>query len=303
MVNREIIEIDDEKCDGCGVCIPNCAEGALQIVNGKARLISENLCDGIGMCLGHCPKGALKVIVRDADDFDEEAVDARIKAINTEPPNIAQPEKPPVGCGCPSSVMTFLKPAKDRSDQSEGTYPEKGGQPDPATGTTITRSMSTSGDPKPIPSKPPSASTDSTTTITTSSLTPSDSTITTTTSNLMHWPVKLRLVHEQAPFLKDADLLILADCAGVAMHDLHDSLLKDKAVVIFCPKFEDPLFYREKLQSIIYKSGIRSITVAHMEVPCCYGMFHAVQDAVQRSGKAIPVECIIIGRDGDQRKQ
>lgn len=291
MGNREIIEIDDEKCDGCGVCIPNCAEGALQIVNGKARLISENLCDGIGMCLGHCPKGALKVIVREADEFDEEAVNERLKELKPDPQDqdtppgthqVPSPQGPPVSCGCPSSVMSFLKPAMEGGTSSTRDTTDGGRTPG-------TQSTSPAG---------PASKTSDPSSVTIDPATPSDS-----VSNLMHWPVKLRLVHEQAPFLKNADLLILADCAGVAMHDLHDTLLKDKAVVIFCPKFEDPSFYREKLESIVSSSGIRSITVAHMEVPCCYGLYHAVQDAVRRSGKEIPVETYIIGRNGDQRKQ
>jgi len=84
MATRKIIEIDEEKCDGCGACIPNCAEGALQIVDGKAKLVKDVYCDGLGACLGHCPNGALKIIERDAEEFDEEAALAHVEKIASE---------------------------------------------------------------------------------------------------------------------------------------------------------------------------------------------------------------------------
>ena len=123
-----------------------------------------------------------------------------------------------------------------------------------------------------------------------------------TSSSLGHWPVKLRLVPESAPFLEGAHLLVLADCAAVAAHDLHQSLLKDKAVVILCPKFEDPGFYRPKMRALVAKANLSAITVAHMEVPCCSGLYATVKEAVEASGKNIPLERLVLSRDGKTRR-
>jgi NAD-dependent dihydropyrimidine dehydrogenase PreA subunit len=286
MVQRDIIKIDDELCDGCGECIPNCVEGALQIVDGKARLISDDLCDGIGLCLGHCPKGALTVITRDADEFSEEAVEEYLttkKEIEGSSADdgevfVFHHHAPGTPCGCPGSQNITLKPKTDTSSECiEANTPLATSK---STGSPADTKKS-SGTGKPETSGSPSSS----------------------FSTLGHWPIKLHLVYEKAPFLKDADLLVLADCAGVASHDLHSTLLKDKAIVIFCPKFDDPEFYREKLGRIVAQSGVRSVTIAHMEVPCCFGLGRAVKDAVVASGLDIPVDHVIIKRDGAQECQ
>ena len=299
MVMRDIIEIDDEKCNGCGECIPNCVEGALQIVNGKARLISDELCDGIGMCLGHCPQGALTVTQRDTDDFNEEAVEDLLKKREAEQELLKDKGKDQqllkdkgkdqqllkdkggdqdacfeetdevfvhhhhgdhTPCGCPGSQNMVLKKKEGASSGLHSIPRGAGGHSPPPSSDSLSAGAGE--------------------------------------STLTHWPIKLRLVNENAPFLQDADLLVLADCAGVASYDLHDTLLKDKVVVILCPKFDDPDFFTEKLDRLAKHSGIRSITIGHMEVPCCFGLGNAVKRAVQNSGRSIPVEHIIISREG-----
>jgi len=254
MASRKIIQIDEEKCNGCGQCIPNCAEGSLKIVNGKAKLVADILCDGLGACLGHCPQDALKIVEREAEDFDELAVEKYLQEQKEEESAMAAKATPPSpACGCPSVQLSILGSADTEDRKAED---EQDSSP---------REGTAQG------------------------------------SSLVHWPVKLRLVPESAPFLRDAKLLVLADCAGVAAYDLHETLLRGKAVVILCPKFEDPGFYRAKLQRLVAASSLRSITVAHMQVPCCHGLFMAVKQAVEASGKEIPVEHIVLGRSGEKR--
>lgn len=230
---RDIIQIDEELCNGCGDCIPSCAEGALAIVDGKARLVADKYCDGLGACLGECPTGALKMIQRRADAFDEEAVEELLAATKTEA------DAQPMGCGCPSSnVKTFSRgePARPRQGQA----PE---------------------------------------------------------SALAHWPVQLRLVNPEAPFLKDADLLITADCAPVATPAYHTEFLPGKVALLGCPKFDDAPMYVERIAEIARK-GVKSITLLEMEVPCCQSLDGIVAAGLKKAQADIPVEKVVIACDG-----
>ncbi len=181
------------------MCIPKCAEGALQIVNGKAKLVKDTYCDGLGACLGQCPQGAITVTEREADAFNQEEVHQYLKTKTTKP----------------------------------------------------TEYVSTA------PQKP-------------------------------QWPVKLDLVPFKAPFFENANLLFAADCAPIALKNFHD-LMAGKRVIIGCPKFNDARAYAEKLAEIFKQNNIASITVVHMEVPCCTGLKWAVNKALEASGKQIPV--------------
>lgn len=204
MLIRNIIEIDEELCDGCGQCIPNCAEGALQIIEGKAKLVKDEYCDGLGACLGHCPTGALKIIQRKAATFNEEAVHSYLKE-------------------------------KHKIYDIENDMP-------------------------PVQS-----------------------------SALSQWPVQLNLVSAKAPFLRDSDLLVLADCVPVAYPNLHNDLLPGRTVVMGCPKFDDAKGYAVKLGDVLTRNKVNSILVAHMEVPCCSGLNWVVDRAIEVSGKNVPV--------------
>ncbi len=237
MATRKIVRIDEEKCNGCGLCIPNCAEGALQIVDGKAKLMSEKFCDGLGACLGHCPQDAITVIEREAEDFDEKAVEVHLHKQKQ-----AQPKPQPVFTGCPSSrAMQFKVPE------------------------TQTETVST----------------------------------TLSVSQLTQWPVQLKLVPINALYFQDADLLVAADCVPFAYPDFHRDFLKRKAVVVGCPKLDDVQFYKEKLTEIFKANSIKSITVPYMEVPCCFGLVKATEDAIEASGKNIPLKKVKIGIRGD----
>ncbi len=238
-VIRKIIEIDDEKCDGCGNCVPSCAEGAIEIIDGKAKVIADKYCDGLGACLGDCPQEALKIVEREADEFDEEAVEELLKKQAAEKEKTQEP-----GCGCPSAAMK--------------TFPMAG--PGLAGG-------------KEIKPGGPSA--------------------------LGHWPVQIRLVPAGAPFLKGADLLIAADCVPVAYPSFHADFLKGKAVMIGCPKFDDPQSYVDKLAQVFAESGINSITSVIMEVPCCSGMGMIIKKALEKSGMDIPYEEVVVSATGE----
>jgi len=233
---RKIVKIDEAKCNGCGQCVPNCMEGAIQIIDGKARLVGDNLCDGLGNCLGTCPMDAITIEERPAEGFDEQAVQAKKQPI-------------PVLQGCPGSMMRQLRTkAHPQAEKS----PLEG----------ATRS-----------------------------------------SQLSHWPVQLALVPVSGPIWQDADVLIAADCVAFALPDFHERLLAGKTLAIACPKLDDIQPYVEKLAAIFAGNDIRSITVAHMEVPCCSGIVYAVREALAQSGKDIPVADITVAIDGTIRSE
>jgi ferredoxin len=238
---RKIIHIDEEKCDGCGLCIPACAEGAIQIVNGKAQLIAEKYCDGLGACLGDCPRNAISIIEREAEEFDETAVEQHVKS---QKPKLKQAQ-PTMACGCPSQLI-----------QSSTTR-------DPC------RTVD-----EPVPH-------------------------TEASSALSHWPVQIRLVPPTAPFLKDADLLVAADCTPIAYPRFHHDFLKQKVVLIGCPKFDDSHAYTEKFARIFRENTIKSITVVVMEVPCCQGLPVMIRKALTMAGKTIPLDVAVISIRGE----
>lgn len=247
-LTRKIVRIDEEKCDGCGLCIPSCAEGALKIINGKAKLVADKLCDGLGACLGHCPRGAIIIEERPADAFDESAVHAHLES---RPAAAPCPSLAPLAHhhhdhdhgGCPGSRLRVLMPQAPLS-------------------------------PAPADSGP-------------------------RTSQLRQWPVQLSLLPVSGRVWQDADVLIAADCVPFACAEFHERLLAGKTLAIACPKLDDVSFYVAKLNQIFASNSIRSITIAHMQVPCCSGIVRAVQMALMQAGREdIPVTDITIGIDG-----
>ena len=242
-VNRKIIEIDEEKCDGCGNCVVACAEGAIEIIEGKAKVIADKYCDGLGACIGDCPQDALHIIEREADEFDEEAVEELLKAKKM------PPLKPMGGGGCPGAAMKTFAPAPKAHDCN-----------------CANEAKATTGGP----------------------------------SALGHWPVQIRLVPAGAPFLRDADLLIAADCVPVAYPSFHNDFLDGKAVMVGCPKFDDAQMYVDKLTDVFRESGIKSITCVIMEVPCCSGLPSIIQKALAASGMEIPYEEVVVSVRGER---
>jgi len=241
-VMRKIIEIDEELCDGCGNCVLACAEGAIQIIAGKAKVVSDKYCDGLGACIGDCPQDALKIIEREADDFDEQAVEEFLKQQKTD-----KIKAEPLACGCPSTTISTFPTANESSCDCANK-----------------------------PSVQPTGG----------------------ISCLGHWPVQIKLVPAGAPFLKDSDLVIAADCVPVAYPTFHADFLKGNTVMIGCPKFDNAEENVEKLSQVFRVSGIKSIIAAIMEVPCCSAMPGIIKKALERSGVDIPYKEVVISYQG-----
>ncbi|OEU66755.1 MAG: 4Fe-4S ferredoxin [Desulfovibrio sp. S3730MH75] len=253
-VTRKLIHIDEELCNGCGECVPGCEEGALQIIDGKAKLVAEIYCDGLGACLGECPTGALTVREVETVDFDPNAVrellEGQGRAIPKHMPSPeslrlggAPEEAPASGCGCGGSKLEEFTPC------------QKANIPADIEGKSVE-------------------------------------------SCLTHWPVQLRLVPAEAPFLKGADLLLTADCVAVSMPGYHERFLPGRKVLMGCPKFDDVDLYIERLTAIFATAGLKSITLLEMEVPCCSSMSKITAKALRNSGANIPAEKIIVARSG-----
>lgn len=238
---RKIIKIDEELCDGCGQCVPSCAEGAIQIIDNKARIVADKYCDGLGACLGECPKGALTIEEREADEFDEKAVEEYLESLRKE----KEEKEGTLACGCPSTQIQSFVPSGTCEQANEPAAQES------------------------------------------------------SVSQLSHWPVQIRLIPPTAPFLKNADLLVTADCTTVAYPDIHNHFLKGKVVMMGCPKFDDAREYIDKFTDIFKTNEIRSITILAMEVPCCQGLPVIIERALEASGRKIPIEKVIISSKGE----
>ncbi len=269
-MKRDIIRINEEKCTGCGSCITGCPEGALQVIDGKARLISDLFCDGLGACIGDCPENAIKVEKREAEPYEEykvmkniveagpnvtkahlqhlyehgqndylnQAIDF-LKEKNIEIPDYKQV---PLACGCKGSMMQDL--SEKRSESAD---------------------------------KPQILN-----------------------AELRNWPIQLQLLNPNAPYLKNADLLIAADCAPFAYANFHQRFLKDKVLIIFCPKLDKTTDqYVDKLAEIFEKQEIKSITIVHMEVPCCSGIEIIIKRALEKAQKNIIIKDYTISIAGE----
>ena len=277
-MKREIIRIDEEKCNGCGLCVPNCPEGALQIIDGKARLVSDLFCDGLGACIGHCPEGAITIERREADGYDERRVmdnvvrqgentvkahlehlrdhgqhDYMKEAISyLVEKDLGVPEEFRGAAGVVESVPVAGCPGCQVVDYREAgeSVDEVGGAPVP--------------------------------------------------SELRQWPVQIMLVPTSAPYLQNADLLITADCVPFAYAGYHRDFLRGKVLLVGCPKLDDAAYYKEKLTEIFKLNDIKSITVVQMEVPCCFGLMKIVKAALAAAEAEVPVENVVIGVKGER---
>ena len=274
MASRKVISIDEDKCTGCGECIPECPEGALQVIDGKARLVSDLFCDGLGACVGHCPTGAMQVIEREAEPYDEARVMANIvrQGPNTIHAHLKHLKDHGAGDYHRQALDYLEKHGVDLPEETPGEKPLPCGCPGSAV-----RELKCDGGTEHSPTKQ-------------------------RPSRLRNWPVQLMLMPVNAPYLNGADLLIAADCAGSACPDYHEDYVKGRVLVIACPKLDNADFYREKLAAMFKANDINSVRVVHMTVPCCFGLVQLVRQALADSGKSIPFAEVTMGLDGKTQR-
>jgi NAD-dependent dihydropyrimidine dehydrogenase PreA subunit len=236
MTVRNIVKIDEAKCNGCGQCTKACAEGAIHIINGKAKLVSEVYCDGLGACIGHCPQGAISVEKREAAKFDEEATKKHLTK--------QKKVKEQIGFVCPGAVAKMLR--GKNSGEVAG--------------------------------------------------------VTAIPSQLSNWPIQLMLVPPNAPYFTGADLVVAADCVAYAIGDFHNKFLKGHVVAIGCPKLDDMGLCTDKLADVLRANKLKSLTVLHMEVPCCFGLTRIVKDAIVQSGSKVVFVDVTVDLNGNVKK-
>lgn len=273
MTQRKTIKIDEDKCNGCGLRIPNCPEGALHIIDKKARVISDLFCDGLGACIGHCPEGAITIEEREAVPYDE------IKVME----NVIKQGK--------NVIKAHLQHLKDHGE--EGYY----GQ---AIGFLKIKGIDVmEGDLKPKPCGCPGSKMID---MRAEKEYVCDVPAAKGRSEVRQWPVQITLVPPHAPYFNGADILIAADCVPFAYPDFHSELLKGKILLVGCPKLDDLETYREKISAIVKDNDVKSVTYAHMEVPCCSGLLPVIEEAIEASGKNIPFSDITITIKGEKAK-
>ena len=281
-MKRKIIQIDEEKCNGCGLCIPNCHEGALQIIDGKARLISDLFCDGLGACLGYCPEGAIEIIEREAEPYDERKVMAILvtKGRNTILAHLEHLRDHNETEFLNEAIKYLKENNIDMSPTENNTPHEEHSHSGCGCMGSQTMDLRKEEEVKPVAA---------------AAVTAAD-----TPSELRQWPVQLHLVNPQAPYFRSADVVLAADCSAFAMGNFHSKYLKGKSLAIACPKLDsNKESYVQKLTSMIADSKINTLNVVMMEVPCCGGLLQMAKVARDNAGRNIPVKQTIIGIGGD----
>jgi NAD-dependent dihydropyrimidine dehydrogenase PreA subunit len=271
---RKIIKIDEEKCDGCGQCLPNCPEGAIQIIEGKARLVSDLFCDGLGACLGHCPQRAITIEDREAAPYDERQVMANV--VRQGPAVVQAHLKHLEDHQDTEHLREALLFLQERRSYASGNSESLSGRLHPSGGCPGSHSMAFT--PRPVAPKDNSGA---------------------SASHLRHWPIQLHLINPHAPHYRGANLLLAADCVPFAVGNFHAEHLAGKTLAIACPKLDsDQEVYVEKLTALVDQAQVQSITVMIMQVPCCGGLLRLAQAALARSPRPVPLECVVISLQG-----
>jgi len=278
-VKRKIINIDEEKCTGCKSCIPNCPEGALQIIDGKARLVSDLLCDGLGACLGHCPEGAIQIEEREAEEYDESKT--MVNIVKAGPNTIKAHIKHLRDHG----QKEYLKQALDYLQKNKISIPEDAPviKAHAHTGNGCLGMKTVDFRDNKQAEKLNSGSAE-----------------VKLNSELTQWPVQLKLLNPLASYFDNRDLVVAADCVPFTYANFHQKFLKGKALIVFCPKLDQAQeAYLEKLTAILKNNNVKSISIVRMEVPCCHGTVQVVEDAVKKSGKTIIIKDYTISLQGE----
>ncbi len=275
-MKRTIIKIDEELCNGCGLCVSGCHEGALQLIDGKARMISELYCDGLGACIGDCPVGAIELEEREAEPYDEIAVMEKIAPKGEE--TIIAHLTHLKNHGETELFAQGLKYLKEHNIKINMNLLEKEGscgafqQPQACPG---------SGAKSFAPVNPATK-------------------VDNMPSELRHWPVQLHLLNPQAGYFSNADVVIAADCTAFSYGNFHDRFIKNHTLAIACPKLDDGKdSYVAKITAMINQSNINTLTVVIMEVPCCGGLLQLVRIAAEQALRKIPIKKIVIGIQGE----
>ncbi len=260
LITRKIININRDLCTGCGNCIVDCAEAALEIIDGKAKVVNDLFCDGLGACIQGCPTGALEIIEREAAEFNEEAVEKRLESLKSkEEAELAQVEQIVAEhshqCGCDStqedSKITLENHVCSCASAETMLFNESEEQ---------TRKVS---------------------------------------STLRQWPVQMHLINPTAPYFQGADVILTADCVAYALGEYHDKYLKGHSIAIACPKLDQGReIYIEKIRSWFDEAKINTLTVMRMQIPCCGGLLGIVQEAVKRASRKVPIKYIIVSVEG-----
>jgi len=277
-MRREIIKIDEAKCNGCGLCLPGCPEGALQVIEGKARLISDLFCDGLGACLGNCPEGAITIEEREASPYDERMViagiaeqgiaviEAHLKHLQDHKQTAYLQEA--VAYLSERGIIAGLAKTDGRQAQAPQT---SGGCP--GSRTVRFAAVEDIGRPRLAAETP---------------------------SELTHWPIQLHLISPHAPHYRNSDLLLAADCVAFSAGGFHQNHLKGRTLAIACPKLDQGQeVYLDKLATLIGEAGVKSVTVVIMQVPCCSGLLHLARRAMERAGRSVPLHFRVIGLRGE----
>ncbi|MEI6972408.1 MAG: 4Fe-4S binding protein [bacterium] len=278
-MKRKVITIDEEKCNGCSLCIPNCPEGAIRIIDGKARLVGDYLCDGLGACLGHCPENAITIEERDAEPYDERKVMANVmkQGLNVVRAHLEHLQLHGQRDLLAQAVAVLKESGQDNpleegkaAGHAHGHGHSHGGCPGAAARIFATAKGEDGGDHG------------------------------RRQSQLTHWPVQLHLMSPSSPHYRGKDVVLAADCVAYALADFHKDHLKGKALAIACPKLDDGQdVYVEKIRALIDEAEIRSLTVMIMEVPCCRGLWALAQEALSGARRKVPVKMVVVSIAGE----
>jgi ferredoxin len=275
-MKRNIVKIDEEKCNGCGLCIPNCHEGALQIIDNKARLISDLFCDGLGACLGQCPEDAITIEEREAEPYDERKVMDTI---------ISQGE---------NTIMAHITHLNDHGEtgyynEALAYLKEKGININTKPKMETNHKHGECGCPGSIPVNFNEEKQEN----------PVNTNITDVPSQLKQWPVQLHLLNPSASYFKNSDVLLAADCVAFAVGNFHNDFMKDKTIAIACPKLDsNKESYIEKITAMIDEAQINTLTVAMMEVPCCGGLLQIAKSALAKATRKVPIKTVLVSIRG-----
>ena len=275
-MKRQVITIDEQTCTGCALCIPNCPEGAIQMIDGKARVVNLSLCDGLGACIGHCPEDAIRTETRDAEAYDETSV---IEGIL------------PLGANTLRAHLVHLRDhGQDDLLRQARDYLARAGVADPLSAPEPTQHHHHEGCPGSR-----SQTLDPAGSAAAEQGAPADG-----PSALTHWPVQLHLLSPAAPHFRGRDLLLAADCTAFALGSFHRRLLEGKCLAIACPKLDQGQeIYQRKIQALVEEAGVNTITVATMEVPCCGGLVALVQRTLAACERKVPLKHVTVSIRGE----